>query len=66
MADRAARVDPAVRKRMLLNFAYILRKADRRKEARTIEARAAAINAPGSTNMIVDVSEFLEKARIRK
>ena len=66
MADRAARLDPAVRKRMLLNFAYILRKAHRRKEARTIEARAAAINAPGSTNVIVDVSEFLEKARIRK
>ena len=66
LADRDARLDPAARKFMLLNFAYILRKAHRAKEARTIEARAASINAPGSTNAIVDVSEFLEKARIRK
>jgi tetratricopeptide (TPR) repeat protein len=58
MSDRDVRLDPAVQKLMLDDFAYILRKAHRSKEARSIEARAKAIHATGSTNAVVDVSEL--------
>ncbi len=51
---------------MLVNLGYVLRKAHRAKEARSIERHAAAIDGPRSTDAIVDVSELLDKRRSRK
>lgn len=42
-AGRDARLDPAVLKSLLVAYARVLRKNRRRKEARSIEARAAAL-----------------------
>ena len=42
MADRDTRLDPAELKSLLANYAHVLRKNHRGREARTIEARAAA------------------------
>ena len=61
IVDRETRLDPVTLKRLLVNYGYVLRKANRRKEARSIEARAAAIHAPILTNAIVDVTELVSK-----
>src|ERR1017187_7477552 len=42
-ADRDTRLDPAVLKSMLGRYAHVLRKNHRGREARSIEARAAAV-----------------------
>jgi tetratricopeptide (TPR) repeat protein len=63
MSDRDARLDPAEQILMLDNFAYILRKAHRSKEARSIEARAKTIHAPLSTTAVVDVSELADSRK---
>ena len=66
MVDRDTRLDPGQRKLMMDTFAYILRKAHRTKEARSIEALALAMQAPASTTGIVDVSELANSAKTRK
>jgi tetratricopeptide (TPR) repeat protein len=60
------RLDQAVLKSMLADYAHVLRKNHRGKEARTIEARAAALQTHGSTNGVVDISELLVKPRTAK
>ena len=65
LADRDARLDSAQRKLMLANLGHILRKAHRAKEARSIEARAAAIHGPESTS-IVDASELIDNGNARR
>ena len=66
LADRETRSDPPRRKLMMANFAYILRKAHRAKEARSIEALAAAIQGPVSTMGVVDVTELVDSAKTRR
>ena len=63
LADRDTRLDPAELKRLLVNYVYVLRKTHRKKEARSVEARAAAIHAPALRNAIVDVTELVRKER---
>ena len=63
IVDRETRLDPDTLRRLLVNYGYILRKANRRKEARSIEARAAAIHAPALTEAIVDVTELVSKGK---
>ena len=63
IVDRETRLDPVTLKRLLVNYGYVLRKANRRKEARSIEARAAAIHAPTLTNAVVDVTELVSKEK---
>ena len=63
IVDRETRLDPATLKRLLVSYGYVLRKANRRKEARSIEARASAIHAPAFTNAIVDVTELVNKEK---
>ena len=63
MSDRDVQLDPSEQKLMLDNFAYILRKAHRSKEARSIKARAKAIHTPASTSAVVDVSELVETSK---
>jgi tetratricopeptide (TPR) repeat protein len=65
-ADRDTRLDPALLKSLLVDYAYVLRKNHRGREARTIEARAAAIKTRELTNRVVDVSELLAKSRTDK
>jgi tetratricopeptide (TPR) repeat protein len=64
--DRDTRLDPALLKALLVNYAHVLRKNHRGREARTIEARAAALQTHGSTNGVVDISELLVKPRTAK
>jgi tetratricopeptide (TPR) repeat protein len=66
VADRDTRLDPALLKPLLANYAYVLRKNHREKEARSIEARAAALHTVESSNGIVDISELLAKTKTNK
>lgn len=59
-ADRDTRLDPALLKSLLANYAYVLRKNHCGREARSIEARATALPT-GLSNRIVDISELLAK-----
>jgi tetratricopeptide (TPR) repeat protein len=63
MSDRFAQLDPADQKRLLSDFAYILRKAHRSNAARSVEARAKAIHLAGSTKAVVDVSELVDSRK---
>src|ERR1035437_7723433 len=63
---RDTRLDPAVLKSLLTAYAYILRKNHRGREARTIEARAAALPTRGLTDAVVDASELFAKPRTAK
>ena len=63
IADRDTRLDTDSLKRLLVNYAYVLRKIRRSKEARSIEARAEALQTPGWKNSIVDVSELVDKKK---
>jgi hypothetical protein len=65
-ADRETRLGAALLKRLLGNYAYVLRKNHRGREARSIEARAAALQTPESPNAVVDISELLPKTRTGK
>jgi tetratricopeptide (TPR) repeat protein len=65
-AERDTRLDPALLKPLLANYAYVLRKDHRGKEARSIEARAAALQIRALTNGVVDISELLAKPRTHK
>lgn len=65
-AGRDARLDPAVLKSLLVAYARVLRKNRRRKEARSIEARAAALQAGDLSHGVVDISELLAKSRSDK
>jgi tetratricopeptide (TPR) repeat protein len=65
-ADRDTRLDPALLKSLLGDYAHVLRKNHRRKEARSIEARAAALHTGELANGVVDISELLAKPRTDK
>ena len=65
-ADRVTRLDPAVLKSMLGRYAHVLRKNHRGREARSIEARADALQTSELTNGVVDISELLAKPRTDK
>jgi tetratricopeptide (TPR) repeat protein len=65
MADRDTRLDPAVLKSLLAEYAHVLRKNHRGREARTIEARAAA-QTHGLTDGVVDASELFPKPKVSR
>ena len=65
-ADRDTRLDPALLKSLLADYAHVLRKNHRGREARSIEARAAALHTGKLTNGVVDISELLAKPRTDK
>jgi tetratricopeptide (TPR) repeat protein len=65
-ADRDTRLDPALLKSLLASYAHVLRKIHRRKEARSIEARAAALHTGKLTDRVVDITELLAKPRTDK
>lgn len=55
-------VNPSVLHRLLVNYAVVLRKTHRRREARAMEARARALGGPPMANGLVDISD-LRRAR---
>jgi len=63
MADREPRVDPLALRSILNNYAAVLRRNHHGREARSIEARAAAIPIGGGPATIVDITELLPKAK---
>ena len=65
-ADRDTRMDAAVLKSLLANYAHVLRKNHRGREARTIEARAAAMQTHELTDGVVDISELIAKPSTAK
>ena len=62
LARLHAQMDPVESKRMLIDFADVLRKLHRTKEARSIEVQAAAIRVPDSAKAVVDVTKLSKKA----
>jgi tetratricopeptide (TPR) repeat protein len=65
-ADRDTRMDPAVLKSLLANYALVLRKNHRGRDARAIEVRAAALQTHELTDGVVDISELLAKPKTAK
>jgi hypothetical protein len=63
MADREPWVDPIALRSLLTSHAYILRRNHHRREARTIEARAAGIRLNPAMSTIVDVTDLLAKPK---
>ncbi|MGI9071086.1 MAG: hypothetical protein ACR2JB_07140 [Bryobacteraceae bacterium] len=63
MIDREAHVDPAAVATLLANYAVALRKNHRKREARSIEARAAALRGNPAANALVDVTELLAESK---
>jgi len=66
MADREPWVDPFALRSLLVNYALVLRRNHRAREARSIEARAAAIRTDRSPAAIVDITELLSKDKPTK
>ena len=63
MADREPSMDPFALRALLNNYAAVLRKNHHGREARSIEARAAAIQVDPTAAAIVDITELLPKAK---
>jgi tetratricopeptide (TPR) repeat protein len=61
MADRETRADPAFFVSLWANYAYVLRKNRKRREARSIEVRVRALGARGVPDSVVDVTELSRK-----
>jgi tetratricopeptide (TPR) repeat protein len=64
MIDREAHVDPAALATLLDNYAIALRKNHRKREARSIEARASALRDRPATKALVDVTELLAESKL--
>jgi tetratricopeptide (TPR) repeat protein len=66
MADREPRFDLVALRSLLTNYALVLRKNHHGREARSIEARAVAIQTTRTTAGIVDITDLLRKAKPAK
>ena len=63
MADREPWVDPFALRALLNNYAVVLRRNRHSREARSIEARAAAIPVDRTAAATVDITELLPKTK---
>ncbi len=66
MSDREPWIDQVALRSLLTNYALVLRKNHHRREARSIEARATAIQTDRTTAAIVDLTDLLPKAKPAK
>ena len=66
IAERYPRLSPVLMRRLLIDYAYVLRKNHHRTEARSIERRAEALAGNGLNNTVVDVPDLLAKVKSRK
>jgi hypothetical protein len=61
MVDREPWVNPVALRSLLVNYAKVLHRNHHGREARSIEARAAAIRTDGTASAIVDITDLLPK-----
>ena len=61
LADHEREMDPRTIEALLTNYAIVLRKTDRQREARRVDARLAALQHQQTA--VVDVSELLQTAK---
>jgi tetratricopeptide (TPR) repeat protein len=66
MSDREPWVNPVALRSLLTNYAQVLRRNHHGREARSIEARAAALQPDRTTAAIVDITDLLPKAKPAK
>jgi tetratricopeptide (TPR) repeat protein len=66
MADREPWVDPLALRFLLTNYAAVLRRNHHGREARPIEARAAAIQIDRTRAALVDITDLLPKTKSTK
>jgi tetratricopeptide (TPR) repeat protein len=66
IADREPWFDAFALRALLNNYAAVLRRNHRGREARSIEQRAAAIPIGGPPSTVVDITELLPKAKPSK
>jgi tetratricopeptide (TPR) repeat protein len=57
-ADRETGLDPAMVKLILVKHAFVLRKLHRKRQARSVEDRAASIEIPAAAAGVVDISQL--------
>ena len=58
-SDRQPQMNPALLRQLLGSYSYVLRRNHRAREARSIEARRAALPASGTMAGVVDVTDLL-------
>ena len=63
MADRESKVDPAALRSLLASYGVVLRKNHHRREARSIEARAAALGRDHTKDDVVDVTDLFARPK---
>jgi tetratricopeptide (TPR) repeat protein len=66
IADQEPWVDPVALRLLLTDYAYLLRKNHQGREARSLEARAAAIHLDPAASMTIDVTGLLPKRKSAK
>ena len=66
MAERESQEDSVAFASLLTNYARVLRRNHHRREARTIERRAAVLNEKRASDWVVDVSELFVKSQSTK
>jgi tetratricopeptide (TPR) repeat protein len=66
IVDRQTSVDPALLRSLLGNYSYVLRRNHHGREARSIEARTAALPANRTTGALVDLTDLLVEAKAAK
>jgi hypothetical protein len=66
LMDREAHVDSVASVRFLDNYAITLRKNHRKREARSIEARASALRVHPAPNAVVDATELLAQSKLNR
>jgi hypothetical protein len=63
MADREPEPHLQELARVLDGYAYVLRKNHKRQEARSFEARAAALHGQSTTRAVIDATELLANSK---
>jgi tetratricopeptide (TPR) repeat protein len=66
MVDREAHVDPVAVATLLDNYAITLRKNRRKRDARSVEARASALRVRPAPNPVVDLTELLVESKLNR
>src|SRR5262249_49646260 len=66
MSDRERWVHPVILRSLLTNYAHVLRRNHHRREARSIEARAAALQPDRTAAAIVNITDLLPKSKRAK
>jgi hypothetical protein len=63
LADHDASLDSEIRKSLLDDYAKLLRNNRQGRQARSIEARAAAVRTSSVSNSLVDVTELVSRPK---